>query len=85
MSVMTGAKGTARRANEIVAEMDAAEKYWLTQAQRLIEAFTKATGHTPVSIVELNEWAAGVSEDALKAIADGEVPRGKTGHAGRED
>jgi|HubBroStandDraft_1064217.scaffolds.fasta_scaffold788922_2 hypothetical protein len=48
----------------------AAEKYRLTQAQRLIDAFTKAKGHAPVSIVELNEWAAGMSKDALKAIAD---------------
>ncbi len=48
-----------------------AEKHRLLQAQRLIDAFTKAKGYAPTTIAELNEWAVTVPDASLKAIADG--------------
>jgi hypothetical protein len=35
---------------------DAAEKYRLLQAQRLIDAFAKAKGYAPTTIAEFTEW-----------------------------
>lgn len=51
----------------------AAEAYRLLQAQRLIDAFTKAKGYAPTDMTEFTEWVVGLGTTAAKTITDGVV------------